>query len=118
MHKRCKLTLVTVFAMTIMTNTVVTVAKSVEPKEQEAKELTLFSQTQISLSEAIKTAEQKIGGKALEAELADEANAVQFEVEVVKDGKIHKVMVDGKTGQVLKAGLDHEPNSNTDDDDD
>ena len=42
----------------------------------------------------------------MEAELDDEAETVQFEVEVVKDGKILKVSVDGKTGLVLAAALD------------
>lgn len=72
----------------------------------EAKEFLHFSQAKISLADAIKAAENKVGGKAMEAELDDEPKTVQFEVEVVKDGKIHKVSVDGKTGLVLAAALD------------
>ena len=44
----------------------------------------------------------------MEAELDDESNTVQFEIEILKDGKIHEVMVDGKTGKVLKVSLDDE----------
>ncbi len=96
-----------------MAMTAVIAANATQPaelKEKEAKELQLFSQAKISLSDAIKVAEQKIGGKAVEAELDDESEAVQFEVEVLKDGKFHKVMVDGETGHILKVSLDDESN--------
>jgi len=46
----------------------------------------------------------------MEADIDDESSTVQFEIETVKDGKIHKVMVDGKTGNVLKVSLDDESN--------
>ena len=84
-----------------------------ESKEKEAKELKLFSQAKISLTEAIKAAEKKVGGKAMEAEVDDESNTVQFEIEILKDGKIHEVMVDGKTGKVRKVSLDDESNEST-----
>jgi uncharacterized membrane protein YkoI len=96
------------FATVIITGTTVNLAQASESDGEKAKELQFFSQAQISLSEAIKAAEQKTGGKALEAELDDDSNTVQFEVEVVKDGRIHEVMVDGKTGAVLKVSLDNE----------
>lgn len=91
----------------------VAVSHAGETKHDDGKKLQLFSQAKISLAEAIKIAEQKIGGKALEAELDDEAKSVQFEVEIVKDGKIHEVMVDGKTGQVLKTALENEKDEGT-----
>jgi len=100
-------------AMIIMTSTAANVAQAGESKEKEAKELKLFSLAKISLTEAIKAAEQKVGGKAMEAELDDESNTVQFEIEILKDGKIHDVMVDGKTGKVLKVSLDDESNEST-----
>ncbi|WP_333877943.1 PepSY domain-containing protein [Methylobacter sp.] len=105
MNNKPHKTLIAIFAMVIMTTTV-NLARADESKGGEAGKLQLFSQAQISLSEAIKTAEQKTGGKALEAELDDDSNAVQFEVEIVKDGRIHEVKVDGKTGTVLKVSLD------------
>ena len=43
-------------------------------KEKEAKELQFFSLAKISLSESIKAAEQKIGVKAVKADLGDESN--------------------------------------------
>jgi len=64
-------------------------------------------------SALIKAAENKTGGKAMEAEVDDESNTVQFEVEIVKDGKIHDVLVDGITGKVLKVSLDDESKEST-----
>ena len=113
MNKQHNTILTALFTMVIMTVTAANVAQAGESKDKEAKELKLFSQAKISLSEAIKAAEQKTGGKALEAELDEESNTVQFEVEILKDGKIHEVMVDGKTGNVLKVSLDDESNEST-----
>lgn len=97
----------TIFAM-MMAGSAVSLAQATETKEKEVNELQLFSQAKISLQDAIKAAEQKTGGKAMEAELNDESAAVQFEVEIVKNGKVHEVIVDGKTGQVLKVSLEDE----------
>jgi len=97
----------TIFAM-MMAGSAVSLAQATETKEKEVNELQLFSQAKISLQDAIKAAEQKTGGKAMEAELNDESADVQFEVEIVKNGKVHEVIVDGKTGQVLKVSLEDE----------
>ena len=113
MNKQHNKILTALFTMAIMTATVANVAQAGESKDKEAKELKLFSEAKISLCEAIKAAEQKIGGKAMEAELDDESNTVQFEIEILKDGKIHEVMVDGITGKVLKVSLDDESNEST-----
>ncbi|MDD5581541.1 MAG: PepSY domain-containing protein [Methylobacter sp.] len=83
-------------------------AQAENSKDKETKELQLFSQASISLQDAIKAAEEKTGGKAMEAEINDESTTVQFEIEVLKDGKVHEVMVDGKTGKVLKVSLEDE----------
>jgi uncharacterized membrane protein YkoI len=113
MNKKHNKILQAMFAMIIMTGTAANVAQADESKDKEAKELMLFSQAKITLTEAIKAAEQKTGGKAMEAEVDDESNTVQFEIEILKDGKIHEVMVDGKTGKVLKVSLDDESNEST-----
>ncbi|WP_031436739.1 PepSY domain-containing protein [Methylobacter tundripaludum] len=110
MNKQHNKILTAMLAMVIITGTVANVAQATDTKNKDAKELQLFSQAKISLSEAIKAAEQKTGGKAMEADIDDESSTVQFEIETVKDGKIHKVMVDGKTGNVLKVSLDDESN--------
>ena len=108
MNKQHNKFLTTLLATVVVAGTAVSLAQASDSKEKDAKELQLFSQAKISLTEAIKAAEQKTGGKAMEAEIDDESGAVQFEIEVAKDDKIHKVMVDGKTGNVLKVSLDDE----------
>ncbi|MGH8559303.1 MAG: PepSY domain-containing protein [Methylococcales bacterium] len=95
-------------ALIIMTGGGANLAQAAKTGNHEARELRLFSQAGISLTEAITAAEQKTGGKAFEAELDDEANTVQFEVETIKDGKIQKVMVNAQTGKVLRVALDEE----------
>jgi len=89
-------------------------AQADDSKEKDAKEIQLFNQAKITLSDAIEAAQQKTGGKAIEAEVDDEAATIQFEVEVVKDGKVYEVKVDGISGKVLKVALDDET---TEDDD-
>ena len=98
----------TLFVIVAIAGTAVNLAQASESKEKEAKELQLFSQAKITLIDAIKAAEHKTGGKAMEAEVNDESNTVQFEIEVIKDGKVHEVMVDGITGKVLKVSLEDE----------
>ncbi|MDO9161958.1 MAG: PepSY domain-containing protein [Methylococcaceae bacterium] len=110
MNKQRDKFIMSLLAMAIMVSTAVTMAQASDTKEKDAKELQLFSQAKISLSEAIKAAEQKVGGKAMEAEIDDEASSVQFEIEVVNEGKVHNVLVDGNTGKVLKVSLSDESN--------
>jgi uncharacterized membrane protein YkoI len=100
--------LTAIFTTVIMAGATMNLAQASESKEKETKELQLFSQAKISISDAIKAAEHKTGGKAMEAEIDDESSTVQFEVEVLKDGKIHEVKVDGITGKVLKVSLEDE----------
>ncbi len=108
MNKKHNKTLKVMLAMIIMTGMAANAAQAGESKEKEVKELKLFNLAKITLTEAIKAAEQKTGGKAMEAEVDDDSDTVQFEVEVLKDGKIHEVIVDGLTGKVLKVSLDDE----------
>jgi uncharacterized membrane protein YkoI len=108
MNKQHNKILTATLAMVIMAGTAVNMAQAGESKEKEAKELQLFSQAKITLTDAIKAAEHKTGGKAMEAEVDDESSTIQFEVEVLKDGKVHEVMVDGITGKVLKVSLEDE----------
>jgi uncharacterized membrane protein YkoI len=113
MNKQHNTILTAIFTIALMIVTVTNVAKAGESKDKEAKELKLFGEAKISMCEAIKAAEKKTGGKAMEAELDDESTTVQFEIEVLKDGKIHEVLVDGKTGKVLKVSLEDESKEST-----
>ncbi|MBY0508857.1 MAG: PepSY domain-containing protein [Rhodospirillaceae bacterium] len=55
-----------------------------------------------TLAAAIATAEQHIGGKAIEASFDNEGGTMRFEVEVAKDNAVHKVMIASADGKVLK----------------
>ena len=94
-----------IFAL-MMVGSAINLTQANETKDKEVNELQLFSQAKITLQEAIKVAEQKTGGKAIEAEIDDDSAAVQYEVEIVKEGKVHEVIIDGKTGKVLKVSLE------------
>jgi uncharacterized membrane protein YkoI len=118
MNRQHNIILTTLFAMALTTGAVTNVAQAGESKEKEAKELQLFSKAKISLIEAIKAAEQNTGGKALEAELDDGSNAIQFEIKILKDGKIYEVLVDGTTGNVIKVSLDDESSESTENEED
>ena len=118
MNRHHNIILTTLFAMALTAGAVTNVAQAGESKEKEAKELQLFSKAKISLIEAIKAAEQNTGGKALEAELDDGSNAVQFEIKILKDGKIYEVLVDGTTGNILKVSLDDESSESTENEED
>lgn len=74
----------------------------------EMQEIQLFNQAKVSLADAIRAAETKVGGKAMDASLDDESKTIQFEIEIQKGGQIHQVMVDGKTGSVVKVSMDDE----------
>jgi uncharacterized membrane protein YkoI len=118
MNRQHNIILTTLFAMALTAGAVTNVAQAGESKEKEAKELQLFSKAKISLIEAIKAAEQNTGGKALEAELDDGSNAIQFEIKILKDGKIYEVLVDGTTGNVIKVSLDDESSESTENEED
>src|ERR1700687_3877556 len=68
-----------------------------------AKEMAAFGTAKISLSQAIATAEQKVGGKALDGGLNNENGVMTYAVEVVDKGNtVQTVLVDLNTGGVTK----------------
>lgn len=56
-----------------------------------------------SLADAVKTAEQKVGGKAIDAGLEETGGKVAFEMEIVKNGRTQRMMVDPQRGQIASA---------------
>jgi len=60
----------------------------------------------ISLTQAIASAEQQIGGKASKAEYEHEDGRAVFEVEVVKGNEVMDVQVDPADGRVLASAQD------------
>jgi uncharacterized membrane protein YkoI len=76
---------------------------------KETDEVKAYEEVTIKLAKAIETAESEThGGKAVEAKLEQEHGKVAFEVEILKDGAFRRVVIDARTGQILKSDLaDH-----------
>lgn len=73
-----------------------------------------LANSKISLSQAIATAEQQAGGKAVDAGVDNEKGTVRIAVEVASNQGVKTVLVDPQTGQVTgtKTGGDHESEEN------
>jgi uncharacterized membrane protein YkoI len=67
----------------------------------DQEELDLFLQAKVVLTQAIATAEQHLGGRAIGAKLDDDNFKPAYEVTVVKDNRIYDVQVDAVTNAVL-----------------
>lgn len=76
------------------------IAKAFDKEDRD--EFTRLGASSTTLAAAIATAEQHIGGKAIEASFDNEDGTMRFEVEVAKDNAVHKVMIDSADGKVLK----------------
>lgn len=74
----------------------------------DREEIDILNQSNISLTEAIKIAEDNLNGKALEASIDDDAFSPVFEVKILKDNKVYDVKVDGKSKQVLGSREDRD----------
>ncbi|EIM24456.1 PepSY domain-containing protein [Microvirga lotononidis] len=59
-----------------------------------------FQSAKVSLKDAIAAAEQRVGGKATDAEVEREGNAVQYEIDVATADKTQEIKVDAN-GQVV-----------------
>lgn len=77
---------------------------------QDQDELASLSASSTTLATAVATAEQHVGGKAIEAGFDDENGAMIFKIKVAKDNAVHRVVVDSTTGKVMQvaAGQDGE----------
>ena len=73
--------------------------------QDEVAELAAWPTT---LTAAITTAEQHVGGKSIEARFDDEDGKPLFKIEVAKDSTVHKVTIDATNGKVLKVATTHE----------
>ena len=59
-----------------------------------------------SMAQAATTAERYVGGKAVHAEFERHKNWSTFDIEVVKDKIVMKVIVDPTSGQVISSAED------------
>jgi uncharacterized membrane protein YkoI len=65
-------------------------------------EVSIIANAKITMAQAIATAEQQVGGKAVGSGIEDQDGTVYLEVQVVKDSSRHKVLIDPQTGRVVK----------------
>ena len=89
-------------------------------ESHQTDEAAIYEQVKLTLGDAIAAAERQTGGRAVEAKLENEHGVVAFEVEVMKDRAFQKVVIDAKSGQIVKAGAagrgDDEEDGENDDD--
>jgi hypothetical protein len=77
--------------------------ENAESGESSINEAQALSSAKITLTEAIRIAENETKGKAMDASLNADNGSVSFHVEVVlADGKQSTVYIDGATGKVTK----------------
>lgn len=88
-------------------------AFAIENEGENSQDVTAALAVKTSLSQAIASAEQQTGGKAIEAGFENENGRTQIQVSVAKDHSISDVTVDSTTGKVVKVeaagnGEEHE----------
>ena len=83
-------------------------------RERATNEAAIIAGAKITMAQAIAAAENQVGGKAVETGIEDKNGTVAFEVEVLKDGQRHTVLVDPQSGEVLKTTTSNEDNESDD----
>jgi uncharacterized membrane protein YkoI len=69
--------------------------------QEDKAELAGLQQATTTLAQAVNTAEKRVAGKAISAGLEETNGKIVFEVMIVKNGSVQKIVIDPKTGQVL-----------------
>ncbi len=71
-----------------------------EGQGKDGRDAAMLAGMKVTLTQAIATAEQQSGGRAVSADTAQEKGAVQIAVEVVGPQGTKTLMVDAQTGKV------------------
>lgn len=100
-HSLSKIAAASAIALSLAAGGATAYAK--ERSETPTDEARIMSQAKVSIAEAIAAAEKATGGKALGSGIEDQNGVVHFEVEILKDNALRKVLVDTQTGQVVKS---------------
>jgi uncharacterized membrane protein YkoI len=81
--------------------------------DTRTNEAAIIANAKVTMVQAIATAEQQTGDKAVGSGIEDQDGTVFFEVEVLKDNQRHKVLIDPQSGQVVKTVMqDNDQNEN------
>lgn len=82
-------------------------------RDQDQRDTAALATMKVTLQQAITTAEQQIGGRAVGADVSQENGGTRIAVEVAGQQGVKTVLVDGQSGKVTAthdAGQDHEDN--------
>jgi uncharacterized membrane protein YkoI len=79
-----------------------------DSQHQDQAEISALQGAKIGLIDAIRAAEQQVGGKAIDTGIDNQNGNLRYEVKVLKDGAVHNVMVDAQSGQVVAANQGNE----------
>jgi uncharacterized membrane protein YkoI len=80
-------------------------AYAIKERTSATNEGVIIANAKITMAQAIATAESQLGGKAVGSGIEDHNGTMAFAVEVLKDGKRHKVLIDLQSGQVVKNAM-------------
>lgn len=67
---------------------------------EDMAEISALKRAKTTLSDAVKAAERKTGGKAIDAGLEAAGGKVAYEIETVRNGALRRVRVDPQSGKV------------------
>jgi uncharacterized membrane protein YkoI len=87
-------------------------------KELRTNDVAIMANAKITMAQAIATAEQETGGKAVGTGIEDQDGTVFLEVQVLKDNQSQSVLIDPQSGKVVKVAIDNEQDENDDEEDD
>jgi uncharacterized membrane protein YkoI len=87
-------------------------------KEFRTNEVAIMANAKITMAQAIATAEQETGGKAVGTGIEDQDGTVFLEVQVLRDNQSQSVLIDPQSGKVVKVAIDNEQDENDDEEDD
>ncbi len=97
-----KILSVTMAAAVILGGACAAFAANNDGESNDRDEISATVNAKTSLTQAIAAAEQETGGKAIDAGVENQDGAMAYEVEVIKDNTVHKVLVALDTGKVIK----------------
>ena len=82
--------------------------------DRRTDEGAVMARAKITMAQAITTAEQVTGGKAVGTGIEDQDGTVFLEVQVLKGDQRHKVLLDPQSGQVVKVVLEDDDDEKED----
>jgi len=89
-------------------------AYAAERGDQDKADQAMLANAKVTLQQAIATAEQQTGGRAVSADLNQEQGAARFSVEVAGQQGVKTVLVDAQTGQVTATNAADQDNEDND----